>query len=146
MKKYLFVAALSSLIGSVVHAAPVPIPQQNLRDYKEALKMALNQRNQDFAFNCSVHSGDLDQGFDPSKVIDMTTTGTIDTAGSQPFIVLTGFIGDSKFEISGTSSPDYKTLMSLKVEGFSLNKVNNGDLLNPVITKEYQSYGYYLCK
>lgn len=142
MRSFFSIIALLvvTVTGSTVFAAPQPIPTERLKDYKMAVLIAIRQSK----IECIVTKGS------PSASVvsrlDRAQSGTVNLEGTQPLLELTSEEAGERSVVTVTTSSDFKTIVSLKVEDFHKDKVNVGDLLNPSIADGYQCVAAFSCQ
>lgn len=164
MKIFLTAFAMYFLINTDAHAELKPIHQESLDQYTGATALAVTNSTMRKCYYVSDSGKNNTQIKDPSDRPDLLAGwiadaeyAEIDDSGQQPLLVFYRYknpdLSDvtkldtvAQSSISVTTSQDYKSILSVKQEDFSLRKVNKGDLRHPSLGFELVFSRGFVCE
>lgn len=140
--KNVFILLTPFLIS--VNAFAKSVPTSSFSTYKEAVRMDLSQETLPCEITDGVQKGEQ-LNLSPT-VIDDATFAEVDSNGSQPLLIFTKQDKVEKKVVSITTSPDYKRIVSVEYDFYSVTIVNSGNLQVPDITKKYILVDKGICR
>lgn len=126
-------------LSMAAQANQIPIPLDQLGDYKTAVKVATSSSNLECTRNRIIGGYALDR-------IESATSGSVDTDGGQPLLIFETAGAIKKSNAIVTTSSDFSKIIEIEVKEYVLTTVNKGDLRNPRIVQEFILSGGFQCK
>jgi len=127
-------SVLLTLAFMSANAMAAPISQGKLASYQDAVQIALEQN----PLNCTMTPSFMWANGTLGSTIKNTTSGDLNTDGSQPLLTFSYDDGSAKFSYSVITSADFKSVLSVTFQQKSCSEqdVNVGDLQNPQIVQQ----------